>query len=39
MKMRYWQLTVTRNELYYSTYENEILATYCHTERTVLQYL
>ena len=38
-KMRYWQLTVTRNELYYSTYENEILATYCHMERTALQYI
>jgi len=37
--LRYWQLTVTRNEPYYSTYENEILVTYCHTERTVLQYL
>ena len=37
--LRYWQLTVTRNELYYSTYESEILATYCRAERTVLQYL
>ena len=37
--LRYWQLTVTGNEMYYCTSEIEIMTTYCHRERNVLQSL
>jgi len=32
MKVRYWQLTVARNELYYSTYE----ITHTHTQAQMI---
>ena len=39
LKLRYWQVTVTGNEMYYCTSEIEIMASYCHRERNVLLYL